>query len=64
MFSGPELPAGGYWSISQLARALSVSYATVRRLVRSGHIRAIRIRRLWRIPAEEVQRLREEGTKR
>jgi len=61
MFS-PKQP--GFWSIDQLARVLDVSYATVRRLVRSGHIRAIRIGRLWRIPDEEVQRLRDEGTKR
>jgi len=61
--SSQEQPPGAqYWSIAQLARALGVSYATVRRLVRRGYIRAIRIGHLWRIPDEEVQRLRHEGT--
>ena len=66
-FSTPEQPperSTECWSISQLASVLGVSYWTVRRLVRSGQIRAIRISRLWRIPEEEVQRLLREGTKR
>mgnify|MGYP000229956051 CR=1 FL=1 len=64
MQGGEKMQERLSWSIDQLAHALGVGYVTVWRLVRRGQIRAIRISRLWRIPAEEAQRVLHEGTKR
>ena len=43
-----------FFSISRLAEVLSVTPKTIRRLIRIGEIRAVKISRHWRIPRLEV----------
>ena len=44
------------------ARQLSVSPDTVRRLIRRGELRSVRIGKSVRIPSDDLDRLTEHGT--
>lgn len=44
-------------SIQQFAEELQVCSETIRRMLRNGELKAFRIRRCWRIPAEQLDRL-------
>lgn len=46
----------------EVAESLSVSEFTVYRLIQSGRIKAIKAGRQWRIPADEAERVKREGT--
>ena len=46
---------------AEVAEYLRISRRTVVRWVREGRLRAIRVGRQWRIPAEEVQRVVQKG---
>jgi excisionase family DNA binding protein len=46
-------------SVQQAADRMGVSYQTAYRMIRSGELAAAKIRRQWRIPAAEVERLLE-----
>jgi putative resolvase len=51
--------AGGksYYTTKEVSRLLGVTDRTVRRWIRSGRIRAVRVRRKWLIPASELKAL-------
>lgn len=44
-------------SVAEVARLLGVTPPTVRAAIRRGELRARRVGRLWRVPAEECERL-------
>ena len=46
---------------AEVAEYLRISRRTVVRWVREGRLRAVRVGRQWRIPAEEVQRVVQKG---
>jgi excisionase family DNA binding protein len=51
------------YSTAEAAEALGVSSRTIARWVKDGRIKAVRAGgRLWRISAEEIRRVTEEGT--
>lgn len=39
-----------YYTVAQVARALQLHPTTVRRLIRSGQLKAVRYGRFWRLP--------------
>jgi excisionase family DNA binding protein len=47
--------------IEEASKRLSVSTFTVRRLVKSGHLRAVRVARRVLVPEAELRRIIEEG---
>ena len=51
-----------YLTIKHLAERFEVSQGTIRRLIERGQIPAVRLGRVFRIPAEAVERLYGEGT--
>jgi excisionase family DNA binding protein len=53
--TGPEQPE--FVTISQVARRLQVSPQTVRRWISEGVLRAVRIRKEWRVYSHELDRL-------
>lgn len=48
-------------TVNDVAEALSVSPKCVRNWARDGRIRAVRLGRQWRVPADEIWRLQREG---
>ena len=48
-------------SIEEASRRLSVSSFTTRRLIKSGHIRAVRVSKRILVPESEIQRVIAEG---
>jgi excisionase family DNA binding protein len=55
------IPEKNYYRPDELARAMDVSAATVRRWVRKGLIRHVRWWRLTRIPRAEFERILRDG---
>jgi len=55
-------PVGQLLTIKDTCRALALSEWTVRRMIADGTLRVVRIRGSVRLFAEEVERLRTEGT--
>lgn len=51
-----------WYSVQEVADALGVSVATVRRFVRQGKIGAVRTGHLWRIPESSLTEFRERNT--
>lgn len=45
---------GEYLSIKEVADSLRVSESTVRRMIQSGELAAIRVRRQWRVSLSEL----------
>lgn len=54
-------PPGAPWPVTDAARYLAVSERHLFRLMDLGKVRSIRIGRRRLIPADEVQRLAQEG---
>ena len=50
------MPKDGYQTVQELAERLEVAEATVRRWVKSGDLRAIRIGKGWRIADTDLAR--------
>jgi len=50
------------WTLPELAEVLRLDVCTVLRWARVGRIRSVKLNRAYRIPADEVLRLRTEGT--
>lgn len=50
-----ESSAGGLLSVDQAARRLAVSTDTVRRQIRAGVLRSVRVGRAVRVPAADVE---------
>lgn len=46
-------------TVAEVAVALRVATATVRRHISSGDLKAVRVGRMWRIPSSEVDRIRD-----
>ena len=46
------------YKLKDVAHILNVHYNTVYRLVQSGKIKAILVGKVWRVPEEEIQRLK------
>lgn len=55
--SGEGIEQPEFVTISQVAKRLQVSPQTVRRWISEGVLRAVRIRKEWRIYAHELDRL-------
>lgn len=53
----PEIETGEV-DIKQAAELLEVSTKTIRRYIQAGQIKADKIRNVWLIPADEIERLR------
>ena len=49
------------YSIAEVARAFRVSEKTVRNWIASGHVVAFRVGGIWRIDADEVNRMKSGG---
>jgi len=50
-------------TIQEVCQELKLSRWTVARLIKEGKLRAVRVGgRSWRIPEEELERVRKEGT--
>jgi excisionase family DNA binding protein len=49
------------WPVEAASRRISVSEFTVRRLIKSGHLRAVRVGKRVLIPEAEIQRVTREG---
>lgn len=56
-----SIPDKNYYRPDELAQAMSVSTATIRRWMRMGLIRHVRWRLMTRIPGEEFWRILREG---
>jgi putative resolvase len=55
---GATMASGkSYYTTKEVSRLLGVTDRTVRRWIRSGRIRAVRVRRKWLIPASELKAL-------
>ena len=50
------------FTIRDAAILASISEAFVRKLIRAGKIRAVRVGWVWRIPRAEIERICQEGT--
>lgn len=48
-------------TIKQVAEALNVSTITIMRRLYSGAIKGVKVGKIWRISAEEVERIKREG---
>jgi len=48
---------GLYYTVEELARTLKVSEEAIRKRLRGGEIRGVRLGRTWRVPREEAARL-------
>ena len=48
-------------SVKEVADRFGVSDATIRRMVKEGHIAALRFGRQWRVKPGEVERILAEG---
>lgn len=46
-----------YYTVEELARTLKVSEEAIRKRLRGGEIRGVRLGRTWRVPREEAARL-------
>lgn len=51
----------GLHAVEPVSRRLAVSNFTVRRLIKAGHMRAVRVGKRVLIPESEVQRVMREG---
>lgn len=51
----------GLHAVEGVSRRLAVSGFTVRRLIKAGHLRAVRVGKRVLIPESEVQRVMREG---
>lgn len=49
-------------TVGELADMLAVSPTTVRRHIALGHVKAVRVGGVWRVPATEVDRIKSNGT--
>lgn len=49
------------WPVEEVSRRFSVSAFTVRRLIKSGHLRSVRVGKRVLIPESEVQRVIRDG---
>jgi len=52
-----------FYTIAEFAKVLKISIPTVKRWIKSGKIKVLRVGRVVRIPKEEIDRLMSEGTK-
>lgn len=50
-----------YYTPNELASTLRVSRQAIYKWIKKGRIRAVRVGEDWRIPAEEYERVKEEG---
>jgi excisionase family DNA binding protein len=50
-----------YYSPEEIAEQFNLKPATVRKWIRQGKLKAIKLGRLWRIPEEELQRFIKAG---
>ena len=46
-----------FWTVDELAELLRVSRRTIIRMLEDEEIYAIKVRRQWRIPSSEVEKL-------
>lgn len=46
-----------YYTVEELARTLKVSEEAIRKRLRGGEIRGVRVGWTWRVPREEAARL-------
>jgi excisionase family DNA binding protein len=51
------------YSTQEAAEALGVSTKSIARWIKDGRLKGVRAGRLWKIPAAEIQRMANEGTK-
>lgn len=58
----PKLLSEGWVSLNRLTSLLGVSYPTIRKLVKEGRLRAIKVGGISRVYASEVERVLREGT--
>ena len=56
----PPVPPAAY-SVREVARSLRVTEVRVRREIHEGRLRALRVGRLLRVPAPELERYLEEA---
>lgn len=49
-------------TLPEAALLARVSQDTMRRMIKAGRLRAVRVGAQWRIPADEIDRLLGEGT--
>lgn len=47
------------YSLKEVAKILSVHYNTVYRYVQQGTIKAVLVGGVWRVPEEEIQKIKE-----
>ena len=50
------------YTIEEVAKELKISEITVRRMIQYGVLKAVKIGVQWRIPQDEVDRVKREGT--
>lgn len=50
-------------NVQQAAEKLGLAQGTIRRFIREGRIKAVKVGRDWRIKESEIERILEEGTK-
>ncbi|MHA1330914.1 MAG: helix-turn-helix domain-containing protein [Candidatus Hodarchaeales archaeon] len=50
-----------FYTLNDIAELLGLNWRTVQRYVKDGRIKAIKVGRQWRIPAEEYARIKKEG---
>lgn len=49
------------YTVTEVAKALNISKATVFRALQVGKIKGIKIGNIWRVSEEELQRIMKEG---
>ena len=54
-----KLESTSWLTVARVAKTLGVCDTTIRRLIKSGYIEAVRIGHGWRIPPGALERLRD-----
>ncbi len=49
------------YTLEEVEKVLRVSRRTIYRYIKSGKLKAIKVRGQWRVPAEEFERIKREG---
>jgi excisionase family DNA binding protein len=57
-----DQPRKQFYSLRELAKILEITDRTMRELLRTSQVKGVKIGGQWRIPIEELERLKESGS--
>ena len=50
-----------FYSIEDIANLFGISWRTIQRYIKNGRIKAIKVGRQWRIPLDELRKIKKQG---